>query len=194
MHAPLAHWLQQSLAVFSCKPIQRSHDERGVMTMDIRGAEREELQQLAKLWFDGWQDAHAKILPPELARYRTLESFRERLESSLSHVRVVGTMGEPLGLCVIQNDELYQLYVARTARGTGVAAALLADGEERMAAHGVTTAWLACAIGNERAAKFYEKSGWLRVGNMINQLPTPDGIFPLEVWRYEKQLTAAKRS
>jgi len=49
-------------------------------------------------------------------------------------------------------------------------------------------AWLACAIGNERAARFYEKCGWRRVGKMINPLDTPDGVLPLEVWRYEKRL------
>jgi hypothetical protein len=53
---------------------------------------------------------------------------------------------------------------------------------------GVWVAWLACAIGNERAARFYEKRGWRRAGNMINELETADGIFPLEVWRYEKRL------
>ena len=61
--------------------------------------------------------------------------------------------------------------------------------EARLAANGTATAWLACAIGNQRAARFYEKCGWRRVGNMINRLDTPTGIFPLEVWRYEKRLT-----
>jgi RimJ/RimL family protein N-acetyltransferase len=54
---------------------------------------------------------------------------------------------------------------------------------------GVETAWLACAIGNERAARFYEKCGWRRTGNMINYAETANGAFPLEVWRYEKVLT-----
>lgn len=53
------------------------------------------------------------------------------------------------------------------------AAALIGDAEARLAERGVETAWLACAIGNHRAARFYEKSA---------------GIFPLEVWRYEKRL------
>lgn len=64
--------------------------------------------------------------PPELARHRTLKSFRERL--------------------------------------------------------GDATSWLACAIGNEHAERFYAKHGWLRAGSMINELETPDGIFRLEVW------------
>jgi GNAT superfamily N-acetyltransferase len=156
--------------------------------VNVRAADAAELPSLAKIWYDGWQDAHAEILPAELARIRTLESFRERLQAALPDLRVAGPRGAPTGLCIIKGDELYQLYVTAGARGTGTAAALLADGEARMAAHGVTTAWLACAIGNQRAARFYEKGGWQRVGNMINQLETPTGIFPLEVWRYEKML------
>jgi ribosomal protein S18 acetylase RimI-like enzyme len=90
---------------------------------------------------------------------------------------------------MLKGDELYQLYVSAQARGSGVAAALMADAEARLAEAGVATAWLACAIGNERAARFYEKCGWRRAGTMINELDTPDGMFPLEVWRYEKSVT-----
>lgn len=154
----------------------------------MRNARAEDLDQLAKLWHDGWQEAHAPILPPALARYRTLPGFRSRLESAIENVRVLGRPGETLGFSLIKDDELNQLYVAPAARGAGVAVALLADAEQRLAARGVATGWLACAIGNQRAAKFYEKNLWCRVGNMNLELPTPDGIFPLEVWRYEKKL------
>ena len=78
---------------------------------------------------------------------------------------------------------------SRDDRGTGVAAALMDDGEARLAARGVTTAWLACAIGNDRAARFYEKRGWRRVGVVTSHLTTPDGEFAVDVWRYEKTLT-----
>jgi ribosomal protein S18 acetylase RimI-like enzyme len=47
---------------------------------------------------------------------------------------------------------LYQLFVSPHARGSGVAAALIADAEARLAERGVQTAWLACAIGNDRAS------------------------------------------
>lgn len=91
---------------------------------------------------------------------------------------------------MVKDDELYQLYVSATARGSGLAATLLADGEARIATNGFGTGWLACAIGNDRAARFYEKNGWRRVGNMIDRLDTPDGPFMLNVWRYEKELTS----
>lgn len=157
--------------------------------MNVRTADEAEIGQLATLWHDSWQDAHAHILPEELIRLRTLESFRDRLQATLSRVRVVGPLGAPVGFCIVKGDELYQLFVSAQARGTRAAAALIADAETRMAAAGVQTAWLACAIGNERAARFYEKCGWRRVENMVNHAETPSGTFALETWRYEKTLT-----
>jgi GNAT superfamily N-acetyltransferase len=156
--------------------------------MEIRQVDISEVDTLAQLWYDGWQDAHAQILPTELARLRTLHNFGERLLASLSDVRVAGPQGTPVGLCIVKGDELNQLYVSAGARGTGVAARLLADGEARIRANGFKQAWLACAIGNERAARFYEKNGWQRVGNEVIRLETTQGIFPLEVWRYEKNV------
>lgn len=157
--------------------------------MEVRGAEEAEIDQLAKVWHDAWRDAHERILPADLARHRTLESFRERIRDALPRVRVVGAAGAPEGFCIVHGDELYQLFVSAASRGSGVAASLIADAEARLAASGVRTAWLACAIGNERAARFYEKHGWRRVGTMISQLDTPAGEYLLEVWRYEKVLS-----
>jgi GNAT superfamily N-acetyltransferase len=110
------------------------------------------------------------------------------MRAGLSSVRTVGEIGAPLGFSWVKDDELYQLYVASQARGTGVAAALVADAESQLLKAGVHTAWLACAIGNNRAARFYEKCGWRRIRTMINVLDTPTGTFHLEVWRYEKAL------
>ena len=157
--------------------------------MDVRPAEEIEIDHLARLWYDSWQDAHARIVPAELTRLRTLDSLRERLRKGLAEVRVVGPTGAPVGFHVVKADELYQLYLSAAARGSGVAAALIADAEARLAERGVETAWLACAIGNERAARFYEKCGWHRVGTMVSELETSEGEFQLEVWRYEKRLT-----
>jgi GNAT superfamily N-acetyltransferase len=156
--------------------------------MVVRAAEETEIDHLAKIWYDGWHDAHAQIVPAELTRLRPLESFRDRLRAALSNVRVVGPSGEPLGFSIIKGNELNQLFVSAPSRGSGVAAALMADAEARLSENGVATAWLACAIGNQRAARFYEKCGWHRTGTLINRLETSKGTFPLEVWRYEKSL------
>ena len=160
--------------------------------MHLRVPTGSETARLASIWYDGWQDAHAEILPKELAKHRTLESFQQRIEADLPSVLVAGPEGQPVGFSMINNDELYQLYVTASARGSGVAALLLAGAEAKLEEMGVKTTWLACAIGNERARKFYEKHGWHCTGTMINQLETPDGPFQLEVWRYEKHLHAVR--
>lgn len=156
--------------------------------MEVREANCEDIDALAQIWYEGWRDAHAAIVPEELARVRTYDNFRRRLEDELEEVRVIGDVGTPLGFSMTKDDELYQLYVSRDARGTGAAKKLIAEVETRLASRGMQTAWLACAIGNDRAARFYEKSGWHLARKFLSEIPVPDGIIKLEVWRYEKNL------
>ncbi|QNP40565.1 GNAT family N-acetyltransferase [Lysobacter solisilvae (ex Woo and Kim 2020)] len=156
--------------------------------MNLRNAAAADIDRLARIWYDGWQDGHAAILPAELARLRTLASFRDRLVAAMGATRVAEVDGEPVGFCIVKADELYQLFVSAVARGSGVAAALVADAERRLARAGVSTAWLACAIGNDRAARFYEKCGWRRIGTEVIPVETEQGPYALEVWRYEKPL------
>lgn len=159
--------------------------------MQVRSAVVTEAEALAQLWFDGWQDAHAAILPATLRRLRTLENFKERLLRGFAEVRAVGPVGTPLGFCMLKDDELYQLFVSAQGRGTGAAKALMSDAEARLAERGVETAWLSCAIGNDRAARFYEKSGWHNTGEYLTQVETTAGPFNLELWRFEKRLETA---
>ncbi len=125
------------------------------MPFELRDAQAEDIALLARLWFDGWQDAHANILPAELARQRTLASFHCRLVAAGSDLRIIGKPDEPLGFHLIKGDELYQFYVAATARGSGAAAHLMTDALNCFRRAGTASAWLACAIGNDRAARFY---------------------------------------
>jgi GNAT superfamily N-acetyltransferase len=155
----------------------------------IRAANADDFDALVELWHAGWRDAHLAIVSEALARVRTIDNFRLRLRSDLPDVRVAGAPGRPLGFHTLKGGELNQFYVAASARGTGLAAALMADAEAQLAARGVARAWLACAIGNARAARFYEKCGWRRASTFTSRLDTPDGVIPLEVWRYEKALT-----
>ena len=77
------------------------------MTVDemaIRPAESSEIDHLAKLWFDGWRDAHELIVPAELTRRRTLESFRDRLREGLADVRAIGRRGSASGFSMRKGD------------------------------------------------------------------------------------------
>ena len=43
-----------------------------VIVSDADEAERE---QLTSVWYEGWHEAHARIVPTELTQLRTWESF-----------------------------------------------------------------------------------------------------------------------
>ncbi|MDR6624139.1 GNAT family N-acetyltransferase [Caulobacter segnis] len=163
-------------------------EARRRLNLATRAAEPEDLAPLARLWRQGWLDAHQGIVPDDLVALRTPESFAERMAAALPRVRALGPVGAPIGFHLIKGDELNQFYLAGAARGAGAAGVLMADAEARLAEAGVATAWLACAIGNARAARFYEKSGWTRTGVETVPTETSEGPFPLEVWRYEKRL------
>lgn len=154
----------------------------------MRPAEERDLDHLARLWHDAWHDGHAHIAPPGLIAARTVARFRERLAAALADTFVTGE--PPAGLFILRGDELYQFFVAREARGLGLATRLIAGAEAELFRRGATTAWLACAVGNDRAARFYEKSGWRNAGRQMNALETPDGVFEIEHWRFEKQVSA----
>ncbi|WP_342069710.1 GNAT family N-acetyltransferase [Yoonia algicola] len=145
-----------------------------------------DIAKAAVLWERGWHEAHATLVPPELVKLRTSESFAKRLENFIGKIRISIDDSEVLGICMTKEDELYQMYVAPQARGAGLAQALMLDAESRLAEAGHNDAWLACAVGNDRAARFYAKAGWRNAGLRTVELDTMSGPFPLKIWRYEK--------
>lgn len=166
-------------------------DAAGRSEWVLRDACVADVAGLARIWHEGWHDAHAAILPPDLRRLRTREDFAERLRTLLPQTRIAEGTAGPMGFCITRANELYQLYVASAGRGAGVGAALLADAEERMMQSGAENAWLACAIGNRPAERFYSKHGWQRTRPVVIETDTSEGPFELVVWRYEKALQTA---
>ncbi|MEO1536140.1 MAG: GNAT family N-acetyltransferase [Pseudomonadota bacterium] len=150
----------------------------------------EQLHMVAALWHEGWHDAHAEIVPDDLVALRTLASFHDRLNRLMNDTRVAVDDETVLGFCILKGDELNQMYVARAARGMGLAQTLMQDAEDRLRNAGHVRAWLACGVGNNRAARFYEKSGWTRAGLDTVNLDTSVGAYSLEICRYEKDLSA----
>ena len=144
---------------------------------------------VARLWHSGWIDGHEAIVPKALSNLRTLESFQTRAAAYVGITRVAMSNGALLGFVMVQADEIYQMYVGPHARGTGVAQALMHDGEARIKAAAHRLAWLSCAVGNEGAARVYRKTGWNNERTETIAVETLDKPFDLEVWRFEKRLT-----
>ena len=160
------------------------------MTYKIENMQATHCEDVAQLWHEGWIDGHAAIVPSALSALRTLPSFQTRTAKQLENTRVAYDQDQLLGFVMIQADEIYQMYVGPAARGKGVAQALMQDGEARIKAAGHNLAWLSCAVGNDRAARFYEKSGWVNKRIETVALETLDAPFHLDVWRFEKVLTS----
>ncbi len=158
------------------------------MESDLRPAESADIGAIADLWHEGWHDAHAAIVPAALVAMRGQGSFDARVAARLSDTVVAVDGDALLGMYMLAGDELYQFYLAGAARGTGLAARLIADAEARLVEAGVETAWLACSVGNLRAARFYEKCGWHNTRTEPISVETSQGGFMLDVWRYEKRL------
>ena len=158
------------------------------MSQRARPAAPEELPAVAELWHDAWHDAHAAIVPAGLIAERGTGQFLERLKGFGDRLRVIGPAGAPLGMCVIADNQVDQMFVGRRARGGGIASVLLADAEERLRGEGCARAHLDCAIGNARAVRFYQKHGWVLVRDEDAQLVAGEKGFVLRCHVFEKDL------
>lgn len=156
------------------------------MSHEVRHPGPGEPALIARLWHDAWHDSHGGIVPLSLVRARTPAEFVRRTYRSLGPMRITGPEGAPTGLCIVRGHELDQIYVAKAARGTGAADALMADAEARLPAG---PAFLIVAERNARAMRFYERHGWTRVRAEIGEARLSDGRgHPLKVIRYEKAI------
>jgi putative acetyltransferase len=151
----------------------------------IRPATAEDMAAVAELWYVGWHDGHAGHVPEGLTAARTLEAFHERTPSRVADTTLaVAEDGELLGFIMVAGDEVEQVFVGRDARGTGLAAQLLAEAENQVAAGGHDVAWLAVVEGNARARAFYERQGWRDEGDLPYEVTAGGQTFISPCRRY----------
>jgi GNAT superfamily N-acetyltransferase len=119
-----------------------------------------DLSAVAALWHDSWHDGHATLLPPAIVAQRDPGSFAARLVPLVAGSVVAVEDDEIVGFGALVGSEIDQLFVARAARGTAVAAGLLGVLEDRLREAGVMRAEIQCLEGNDRALAFYKRHGW----------------------------------
>ena len=113
----------------------------GLMARDevtLRPATADDIESIAPIWHQGWQDGHLGNVPDELTAARTGHSFWSRAEERLSDTTVAEVSGEVAGFVMVVQDEVEQVYVGEDHRGSGVAGLLLADGERQVKSKGTT--------------------------------------------------------
>ena len=151
----------------------------------IRPAVPEDAARIAEVWESAWRDGHVGHIPEELLVHRPPESFRTRAAGLIARTHVAEVDGVVVGFVTIKGDELDQLFVDASARGTGVAKDLLAEGVRRLLAQGHTQPWLAVVTGNARARHFYEREGWRDAGPLAYEAPIEGGTVVVACRRYE---------
>ena len=158
------------------------------MDLQLRPATADDVPRIAEVWEPAWRDGHLGGVPEGLVAIRDSADFLRRaaLVQPQSMVAVRG--GVVVGFVTVRDDELDQLFLDATARGTGAADALLRAGEEAIAAAGHRDAWLAVVATNARARRFYERNGWSDGGDFVFQADTADGTFDVPCRRYEKRV------
>lgn len=153
------------------------------MSVRLRPATGADSLEVARIWALGWADGHLGHVPQALADMRTKESFEQRAAQRVADTTVAAVGGEIAGFVMVAGDEVEQVYVDAAHRGTGVASALLAEGERQVKAAGHARAWLAVATGNARARRFYEREGWVDEGAFDY---FPAGPIPVPCHRYAR--------
>ena len=143
---------------------------------------------VAQIWHAGWPDGHLGHVPEDLVAVRTEESFHRRAAERVADTVVAEIGSAVAGFTMVVDDELEQVYVDASHRGSGVADALLADAEARIRATGHSRAWLAVVAGNARARRFYERRGWVDDGPVVYPAEGPDGPIDVPAHRYIKEL------
>lgn len=155
---------------------------------EIRPAHEGDLSDVVRIWREGWADGHLGHVPDELVAVRTPQTYEERATARMSQTWVALVDDAVAGFVMVVGDELEQVYVDRSHRGSGVAAALLATGERVVAAGGHPAAWLAVATGNTRARRFYERHGWLDGGPFTYQASAGARTVPVPCHRYVRDV------
>ncbi|MBL4876394.1 MAG: GNAT family N-acetyltransferase [Cohaesibacteraceae bacterium] len=158
---------------------------------NIRPARQEDHSKIIEIWHDGWHDAHSHLVPDSILEFRKIEHFWLWLGCSNDQFFVATKDDSVVGFVTTKKAELEKLYVASSARGTGIAAILLAFGEQRLADSGISDALLYCTAGNIRAQKFYCREGWILGDTFSDALWFPDEenntVF-VDTHRFEKHL------
>ena len=144
-----------------------------------------DIPAIAALWHAGWHQGHAAFAPAALVASRKPSEFEDRVTARLEQTVLAREGGVLAGFYMLDGDEVYQFYVDAPFQGQGVAGALMSAAEAGLAGR---VAWLACSVGNERAAGFYAKAGWQRGPEQVYQAETASGPLDVTVIRFEKDL------
>ncbi|MFZ6731562.1 GNAT family N-acetyltransferase [Undibacterium sp. Ji42W] len=150
----------------------------------IRKAETADVSALTVLILQVWLDTYVKQgVTRSVASYVLSELTTTRTAAYLAqvdtHILLADVDGRLVGYCQTLNGkrhaqvkgeyqaELDHLYVHPAFFGRGIGRQLLAEAEEHLRAQGVQQLWLTAWVGNDKALRFYPRTGYADIGASI---------------------------
>lgn len=83
----------------------------------LRPARPGDVAAVARIWGEGWVDAHLGHVPAALVAARTPTSFAERARDRVVDTIVAERHGAVVGFVMLDEDQVDHLYLDRAARG-----------------------------------------------------------------------------
>jgi ribosomal protein S18 acetylase RimI-like enzyme len=160
--------------------------------VELRDATPADAPAVADIWYHGWRDGHLAPATAELVAARSEASFHGRAGERVDDTTVAVVDGRVVGFVMVVDDEVEQVYVDASQRGTGIADVLLREAERQVAARGHDTAWLAVFADNRRARAFYERHAWVDDGPFDYGAAGADGeehAIAVRAHRYVKRVS-----
>jgi GNAT superfamily N-acetyltransferase len=135
----------------------------------IRRAHASDVLQVATLYHVVWHETQARFMPTAECTHRSIEFFVDRMTALLPTTLVEERDGRIVAFSAWKGGLLSQIFVALPHRGSSIASSLMTASEVEMAKDGASEAELHCAVGNERARRFYERMGRLHRGKIMER-------------------------
>lgn len=134
----------------------------------VRPAELPDLPAIAALYHRVWHQTHGPHMPPAECDVRDAGFFLNRMTSLMPNIMVGEDDDVVIGFAAWNGSQLGQLFLDAAHRGSGLAERLIEAVELALRDQGVREAELHCLVGNERAKRFYERTGW-RVSAVLQE-------------------------
>lgn len=179
------------------------------MTVVVRPAVRSDARTIARIRIDTWHDAYDGLIPQPVLDQLDAETEGERRFARWDELHadprggeiMAEVDGEVAGWAAFgpsqdadlpRDGQLYAIYALAPWWGHGVGHALLDAVEQRLRDAGYRSAHLWVLDGNERAASFYERHGWVEDGATVVDERTIGGHIPFALYerRRVRDLTA----
>ena len=155
----------------------------------VRLATCSDIAAVADLYHRVWHETHASSMPEAERALRDELSFAARITALMPNVAVSRAAETLQGFAAWSGELLGQIFVDADYRGGTVAQELIEFAEHQMLVQGVTEGELHCMVGNTRARRFYERSGWTLRGTIDEMVTGSSGSEARAFWLMRKELS-----